>query len=129
MFRLVKVLNGNTQADIHLIPDPDTSFSLGNAVVCHNNKTEKVPATGLPEYIILGRNYVTHKGFVAAQLITEDSIFKVEYTGSVKPYVGMPVGISTYITGSDAVTYNINGKGSVTRVDNNSGLVYVRFRK
>ena len=129
MFRFIKVLNGNAQADVHLLKCNSNTFVLGEALVCTGGLATSPSANAAPDYISLTRNYLTHHQKLDAIVVTENSVFKVEYTGTVTPYVGMPVGLSTYNSKMDAVTYNTNGKGIVLKVSDDAKFVYVRFRK
>lgn len=130
MFRFVKALNGNAQADVHLLKcGSNTFYVLGEALVCTGGTATSPSATTAPDYIALTRNYTTHHKKLDAIVVTENSVFKVEYTGNMTPYVGMPVGLATYMSKIDAVTYNTNGKGTVLGVSDDGKYVYVRFRK
>ena len=130
MFRLVKILNNNTAAEILLIPKkPDASYVRGEALVCQNGTAATPSATSVPEYIFVSVNHNHRSDKINVQAVTEDSIFKVEYTGTITPYIGMSVGLSTKILRMDAVTYNTSGKGTVVGVDDDKSFVYVRFRK
>lgn len=129
MFRLVRVLNGNTQADIHILPNNNYLFLQGEAVTVKDGKLISTTSSVAPDYMIL--SYKSHSRFkkVNAQIVNENSVFKVEYVGAIEPYLGMPVGISTFMVRSDAVTYNANGKGTVIGIDDDKRKVYVKFRK
>ena len=130
MFRLVKVLNNNTQADVHLVPiNEDAVYGKGEAIVTSDGKAATPSSTAFPDYIVLSKNLISHPNKIDAMIVTENSVFKVEYTGSLSPYLGMPVGLSRKIAGMDAVTYNVNGKGNVIGIDDDKRFVYVRFRK
>ena len=129
MFRLVKVLNGNNQCDVYKIKaSPSANIKPGYALICANGMVTNATATICPEYIALG-NDINDTERVNAMVITEDMIFKVEYTGATAPLVGMTVGMSNYTGKMDAVTYNTSGKGKIIAIDDNGSLVYVRFRK
>ena len=130
MFRLVKILNGNTQAEVrHIDATNSILFAKGEALITNNGTPTTPTALSLPEYIYLTRNYLTRSNKINVLLVTENSVFKVEYTGTIKPYIGMPVGLSTYKTRMDAVTYNSNGKGTIVGIDDTEKYVFVRFRK
>ena len=126
MFRLVQVLNGNTQADIHLLPNNNYIFMPGEAVNVKDGKLISTTSSVAPDYMIL--SYARFKK-VNVQIVNANSVFKVEYVGTIEPYLGMPVGISTFMVRSDAVTYNANGKGTVIGIDDDKRKVYVKFRK
>jgi hypothetical protein len=129
MFRLVKVLNGNNQYDVYKIKaSPSANIKPGHALICTNGMLSNATVTICPEYIALG-NDVNDTERVNAMVVTEDMIFKVEYTGSTVPLIGMTVGLSNHNGKMDAVTYNTSGKGRIVAIDDNGALVYVRFRK
>ena len=83
----------------------------------------------MPDYISLSGNEDAPGDTVDAMFVTEDMVFKVEYTGAAAPYVGMSVGLSTSKYKMDSVTSNTSGKGSILGLDDDKKLVYVRFRK
>ena len=128
MFRLVKVLNGNNQCEVFKVNYlPSATIVPGCALACSNGKMTNSNATVCPEYISLGVD--EDSSFVNAIVVTEDMIFKVEYTGTTDPLVGMSVGLSNHIGKTDAVTYNTSGKGKIVEIDDDKAFVYVRFRK
>ena len=128
MFRLTKVLNGNTQGEIRYVNASRSAiFTKGEALITNNGNLTSPSAISMPEYIYLTRNPRMRPEKVDLLLVTENSVFKVEYTGNVKPYIGMPVGLSTHKTRMDGVTHNSNGKGTVLSVDDNGKFVFVRF--
>jgi len=129
MFRLVKVLNGNNQCDIFKIKSSVTASIIpGCALVCSNGALANATATVCPDYVALGKD-TKEKGIIDAMVVTEDMIFKVEYTGTTTPLVGMTVGISNHKGKMDGVTYNTSGKGKIVAIDDGGTHVYVRFRK
>lgn len=130
MFRLVKVLNNDTKAEVQLIPAKEgIAYIKGEALSLSNGKATSTTATAVPEYIYLSRNYTSNVNKLEVMVVTEDSIFKVEYTGTLTPYLGMPVCLSTKIVRMDAVSYSTSGKGTIVGIDEEPGMVYVRFRK
>lgn len=130
MFRLVKVLNGNTQGEVKRIDSPQNALYLrGEAVISSGGSIATPTALSVPDYIYLSYSTASHPGKIYVLLVTENSVFKVEYVGAIKPYVGMPVGLATHKYRMDAVTYNSNGKGTVIDVDDTGEFVLVRFRK
>ena len=130
MFRLVKVINGNNQFEAVKLGFADSaSFGPGCALICSGGVLSSANGTSLPEYISLSGNDEEGKSKVDAMIVTEDMVFKVEYTGSNTPTQGMSVGLSTYKHKMDAVTYNSSGKGIIVGVDDDKKSVYVRFRK
>ena len=130
MFRLVKVLNGNTQGEVRLVDSPKNALYLrGEAVISSSGSIATPTSISVPDYIYLSCNTTSHPDKVYVMLVTENSVFKVEYVGAIKPYVGMPVGLATHTYRMDAVTYNSNGKGTVLDVDETGEFVFVRFRK
>lgn len=130
MFRLVKVLNGHTQAEVRFLKrNPLIVLLPGCALTCTNGAIS-VPATSdFPEYIALSPNNFSNTDKAEAILVTEDMVFKVEYTGSVTPMIGMTVGLAIRNNVVEAVTYSSSGKGTIIGLDEDTGLVYVRFRK
>ena len=129
MLRLVKVLNGNTQFDVvRLKYNTGVNLGPGSAMTCSGGLYTALPNTDTPEFVAIGITDIPFKR-IDGITVTEDMIFKSEYTGSAVPYVGMPVGLSTHSYKMDAVTYNANGKGIVVGVDDNTKLVYVRFHR
>ena len=130
MFRLVKILNNDTKAEVQLIPAKEgISYVKGEALSISNGNATSTTATAVPEYIYLSRSHISHVGKIEVMAVTEDSIFKVEYTGTLTPYIGMPVCLSTKIIRMDAVSYSTSGKGTIVGIDEEPGMVYVRFRK
>lgn len=130
MFRLVKVLNANNQYDVAKLKfNSSAVIGRGCALTCTNGLANSPTSTVTPEYISLSPNDDPACKTVDAIIITAEMIFKVEYTGTVAPYIGMNVGISTHKSKMDAVTYNSSGKGTIVGVEDNGKYVYVRFRK
>ncbi|MBQ7343253.1 MAG: hypothetical protein IJW53_00645 [Clostridia bacterium] len=129
MFRLVKVLNGNNQCEVYKIkPSPSANISPGCALIIASGMVTNSTATMCPEYIALGEED-NALGRVNVMVVTEDMVFKVEFTGTTSPLVGMTVGLSNYTGKMDGVTYNTSGKGRIVAVDDTGKYVYVRFRK
>ena len=131
MFRLVKVLNGNNQCDvIKLNFAQSTVIDMGCALICSSgNATSATSATSIPEFISLSSNKDASCKKIDAIVVTTDMVFKVEYTGSISPTIGMSVGLSTLKSKMDAVTYNSSGKGTIIGMEDDKKLVYVRFQK
>ena len=130
MFRLVKVINGNNQFEaVRLGFNASATFGPGCALTCSSGVLGNPTSTSVPEYISLSGNDTEGCKRVDAMLVTEDMIFKVEYTGSSTPLQGMTVGLSTMKYKMDAVTYNSSGKGIIVGIDDDKNYVYVRFRK
>lgn len=131
MFRLVKVLNGNNQCDVTKLKfAQNTVIEKGCALTCNaGNAVTATSATSIPEFISLTGNTDTPCKKIDAIIVTTDMVFKVEYTGSMTPNMGMSVGLSTLNSKMDAVTYNSNGKGTIIGLDDDKKLVYVRFHK
>ena len=128
MFRLVKVINGNNQCEVFkLRPLPTATIIPGCTLACSSGMVTNSSATVCPEYVALGTDSIS--GFVNAIVVTEDMIFKVEYTGTTDPLVGMSVGLANHNGKTDAVTYNTSGKGKIVEIDDDKAFVYVRFRK
>lgn len=130
MFRLVKVLNGNNQCEISKL-DYSASDTIGPgcALICASGVATIASSTVMPDYISLTGNIDEARKKIDAMLVTEDMIFKVEYTGSTVPLIGMSVGISTSKNKMDSVTYNSSGKGRIVEIDDDQKMVYVKFRK
>ena len=130
MFRLVKIINNNTTAETQLVPKkPNAFYTRGEALISMNGVATMPTATSSPDYIFISMNYNHNYDKINVQLVTEDSVFKVEYTGNVTPYKGMSVGLATHTLNMDAVTYNTSGKGTIMDIDDDKRFVYVRFRK
>ena len=130
MFRLVKVLNANNQCSVaRLKYNPNAVFGPGCALSCLSGTLSSTTNTAMPDYISLSGNEDAPGDTVDAMFVTEDMVFKVEYTGAAAPYVGMSVGLSTGKYKMDSVTSNTNGKGSILGLEDDKKLVYVRFRK
>ena len=130
MFRLVKVLNGNNQYETQkLTAGATTVIGPGCALSCQNGNLTTPTATAMPDYISITTSNGRSSKKVSVMLITEDMLFKVEYTGTTTPYVGMSVALSTKVYKMDSVTYNASGKGIVMDIEKDTGLVYVKFRK
>ena len=129
MLRLVKVLNGNTQCDVvRLKYNLGVNLGPGSAMSSSGGYFTALLNTDTPEFVALSTTEIPFQRMDAIT-VTEDMIFKVEYTGTATPYVGMKVGLSSGLYKMDSVTYNANGKGIVVGVDDNPGLVYVRFHR
>ena len=130
MFRLVKVLNSNTQCSIARIKyNPSIAFGPGCPLSCLSGTLSTPANTSMPDYISLYGNEGIDSDSVDAMFVNEDMVFKVEYTGSSAPYVGMSVGLATGKYKMDSVTSNSSGKGTILAVEDDKKLVYVRFRK
>lgn len=130
MFRLVKVLNANNQCAVAKLKyNPNAVFGPGCALSCLTGSLSSPTNTAMPDYISLTGNEDISSDTVDAMFVTEDMVFKVEYTGSVTPYVGMSVGLSTGKYKMDSVTSNSSGKGAILALEDDKKLVYVRFRK
>ena len=130
MFRLVKVIGGNTQYDVVKLTYASSSpLGCGCALSCSNGNTTNASATVMPEYISLtnSENLVNRK--IDAMIITEDMVFKVEFSGTGTPSVGMPVGLATEKFKMDSVSYNASGKGEIIALEDDKKYVYVKFRK
>lgn len=128
MLRLVKVLNSNLQYEVVTLKNTDNiPLDMGCALICVNGTVAPAQCASMPEYISFGHPNDDDYTTVTAMLVTENMIFKTEYTGDTKPHVGMTVGLSKYVYEMDSVCPNKNGKGTVLGVDENNGLVYVRF--
>ena len=130
MFRLAKVLNSNLQYEVVTLKNTENiPVEAGCAIICDGGAIAPATCTSMPEYITFVNpdedNYTT----VTAMLVTENMIFKTEYTGDTKPYVGMTVGLSKAAYEMDSVCPDKNGKGTVLSVDEKHNLVYVRFRR
>ena len=130
MFRLVKVINSNTQCETHFLSfDPSTEIGAGCAVSAASGFAESPTATSSPDYVSLSSTDIADTNKIPAILVTEDMIFRVEYTGSIAAVMGMNVGLATKENKMDSVTYNNSGKGTIVGLDDDKRFVYVRFRK
>ena len=129
MFRLVKVLNGNNQYEVMKIRALASSSILpGSPLVASSGNVTNSSATVCPDYVSLSGN-TNGEANVEVMHVTEDMIFKVEYTGTTAPAVGMTVGMSNYKGKMDGVTYSSSGKGKIVALGDDPQYVYVRFRK
>ena len=130
MFRLVKVLNGNIQYEAQRLAYASSmNIAPGCALSCTGGTLSVPTATAMPDYIAISSSNARADKKIDAMLVTEDMVFKVEFTGASTPTVGMSVGLSTKEYKMDAVTSNASGKGTVIGIDKATGLVYVKFRK
>ncbi len=130
MFRLVKVLNGNNQCEISKLNYSESLvIAPGCALTCTNGIATLASGTAMPDYISLTGNIDEARKQIDAMLVTEDMIFKVEYTGTTTPQIGMSVGLATGKTKMDSVTYNSSGKGRIVQIEDDQKMVYVKFRK
>ncbi len=130
MFRLVKVLNSNNQCEVSRLKVASAAnFGPGCALTCTSGSLTSAATAMMPDYISLTSSNEAEGGKLDAMFVTEDMVFKVEYTGSSTPYAGMSVGLSTVKYKMDSVTSNTNGKGVILSVDDDPSLVYVRFRR
>lgn len=130
MFRLVKVLNGNNQYEVMKLGfNASDTIVPGCALTCSNGKVTPASSTAMPDYVALTGSEGALLEQVDAMYITEDMVFKVEFTGSVTPTLGMNVAIANGKYKSDSVSYNSSGKGSIIGIEDDKKYVYVRFRK
>ncbi len=130
MFRLVKVLNGNSQCEIvRLKYNESAVIGRGCALSNTSSGLNSPTNTGVPEYISLSGNEDVTSDKIDVIVVTEDMVFKVEYVGSMTPTMGMSVGLATNKYKMDSVTYNSSGKGTVLGIEDDKSFVYVRFRK
>ena len=130
MFRLVKVLNANNQCTVAKLKfNSNAIIGPGCALSCSSGLLLSAVNTTMPDYISLTSNEDPSCKTVDAMFVTEDMVFKVEYTGSTTPYTGMSVGLSTNKYKMDSVTNNTSGKGTILEVEDDKKFVYVRFRK
>ncbi len=128
MFRLAKVLNSNLQYEVVKLKNTNNiPVEAGCAIICVNGVVASATCTSMPEYISFGNSDEDNYATVTAMLVTENMIFKTEYKGDTKPYIGMTVGLSKSMCEMDSVCPDKNGKGTVLSVDENEKLVYVRF--
>ena len=130
MFRLVKVLNGNNQYEtVRLKNNGGNDIKMG-CMLMHQNGTVAFPsATTKPHYLALKDTASSESGIIDVMMINDNMVFKVEYTGSANPFLGMSVGLANLKGKMDAVTYNTNGKGTIIEIDDDNHLVYVRFHR
>ena len=130
MFRLAKVLNSNFQYEVIKLKNTNMiPVTHGCALVCVDGIPTPATDTAVPEYIAIKGDEEDDCKVISAMLVTENMIFKAEYTGNTAPYVGMPVGLSKIDCEMDAVTHNEKGKGTLLGVDEENKLVYVKFRR
>ena len=130
MFRLVKVLNGNIQYEVTKLPfSAGTTIKKGCPLVCLAGNAVAPTATAVPEYVALSDSADSTNGKIDAMIITEEMVFRVEYTGTMTPVCSMEVAMTNLKSTMDAVTFNTSGKGIIIGFDDDKKTVYVRFRK
>ena len=130
MFRLVKVLNSNNQCEVSRLKIASAAnFGPGCALTCSSGSLSSAAVAMMPDYISMVGSNDAEDGKIDAMFVTEDMVFKVEFTGTTAPYPGMTVGLSTKKQKMDSVTHSTTGKGMIIAVDDNPNLVYVRFRR
>lgn len=131
MFRLIKSLKGNNQCETtKLYANGSLTVVYGSAVGCGSSGITSPSATVSPDFIVIDTVSAGEQKKVDAIIVSEDMVFKVEYTGTANPYIGMPVGLASYKGTMDAVSYNSNGKGTIIAIeDDDRRYVHVRFRK
>ena len=130
MFRLIKSLNGNNKYEVaKLRSSGSLEVVYGSALTCSGSGITSPSATASPDFIALSAVESGKKTELDGIVVSEDMVFKVEYTGASTPYVGMFVGLSSYKGSMDAVSYNSSGKGIILAIDDDPKIVYVRFRK
>jgi len=130
VFRLVKVLNANNQCTVAKLKyNPSLVIGPGCALSCLSGTLSSAANTSMPDYISLEGNDDKTCDSINAMFVTEDMVFKVEYTGTTVPYVGMAVSLSTGKYKMDSVTNNSSGKGVILALEDDKKLVHVRFRK
>ena len=105
------------------------NFGPGCALTCSSGSLSSAAVAMMPDYISMVGSNEAEDGKVDAMFVTEDMVFKVEYTGATAPYPGMTVGLSTKKQKMDSVTYSTSGKGTIVAIDDTPTLVYVRFRR
>ena len=128
MFRLIKTL-GNSSINENVVElgiKVNGAPISGSAVSCTNNIISNTNSDAAPDYIF--KSSSASKSTVFCYSVTNDMIFKVEYTSAMTPKIGMKVGIADKNGASDAVAYNSNGKGIIVDVINKN-MVHVRFQK
>lgn len=130
LFRLVKVINGNIQYEVVRLNYVSSSpIGVGCALSCSNGNTSNASATVMPDYISMTDSESISDRWINGMLVNEDMIFKVEFTGTAAPAIGMSVGLATDKYKMDAVAYNSSGKGKIIDIDDGGKYVYVKFRK
>ena len=131
MFRLVKVLNANNQCEtVKLNSNASLQVGKGCGLTYTNGALAFPTAAQAPDYIaLIGSDEIDAGEKIDVMIVTENMVFKVEYTGSTAPYVGMSVGLSNGKYKMDSVTSNTSGRGSILALEDDKKLVYVRFRK
>lgn len=129
MLRLVKVLNGNNQCEVIRLRCNSYNVGRGCALVCSGGAFTNPSPTSMPEYVSLSSIDDSHDGKIDAMIVTEDMVFKAEFTGSANPMIGMAVGLANLDSKMDAVSYNTSGKGHIVGIGDDKKTVYVRFRK
>lgn len=130
MFRLVKVLNSQTQCETQFIKCTSSYLvGPGCAVALSSGVASQPSASSAPEFIALSSNADLAVKKIPVILVTEDMVFKVEYSGNAEPTVGMTVGLGTIDYKMDSVSYNSSGRGTIIGIDEGKKFVYVKFRK
>ena len=133
MFRLVKNIDSSSMCPEYVdvkASKLSSAYFPGCAIVIKNNEAFTPQASDYPEFIATSsRSHHFLNQRVDAFHVTENMIFKIDYVSEIVPRVGIPVGLTTKISGMDAVEYNTNGKGRVVALDENGKYVYVKFHE
>ena len=128
MFRLVKMLSNDSISEnvFELNVKMNGTPILGSALSCTNNILSCAASDAFPDYIL--KASPENKSTFCCSMVTDDMVFKVEYTSAMAPKIGMKVGITDKNGPSDAVSYSSSGKGIIIGVINKN-MVYVKFQK
>ena len=132
MFRLARMLNTSniTEETVKLQKSPSLAVSAGTALTINLGTLSTATYDAFPDYILTKDTKDESSTKVLAYHVTENMVFKVDYTNAIPPKLGMKVGIySLPDCPSGAVGFNTNGKGMIVDIEPGGKKVYVRFSK
>ena len=126
MFRLAKIIGSSNTSEevVNFNIKMNTGINSGSVVSCVNNVLLNTSADAFPDYVFMS----VSDGIKKCYAITENMIFKVEFTSDITPKLGMQVGLSNLFGKADSVAYNTNGKGIIVGIESPT-IVYVKFKK
>ena len=129
MFRLAKILNTSNASEetVFLTKKSSDPYPMGCALVCTNGSISYAAADSYPDYIVTNDVNSLSRGKIQCFQVTENMVFKVEYTSAIAAKLGMRVGITSSSGSPSTVTFNLNGKGLIVALDENPNIVYVKF--
>ena len=101
---------------------------FGSLAVCSTGSLISADANSFPEYMIASASHINKPNNTVCFPVTENMIFLVEFVGTVKPQIGMKVGIKDFDgIPASSVSFSSSGKGVILSFSDKENLVYVKF--